>query len=211
MPATKLLWVIIVAVVALAISFLIVASLYQSANATSEDIFDNVINSGMCGLNFVNNQCTKDSLGRIVSTDQYGTNCLTKNGKPNLDCTLCETEIDGNTVYRCDLAVCGCGFGLKQPPVTVHLNKRIYKNGETLTATGVITTNLIQDKSKLEIKLSFLNSNRNNFGEIYTISTGNSDGKYEWNHELQNFPEGKYFLLVEYGTERNFREFEVTG
>lgn len=208
---SKLLLVVIIAVIVAAVYFLFTIFLNQNANETGNDIFESITNSGMCGLSFVNNQCTKDSLGNIVTTDEYGNNCLTKNGKPNLDCTLCETETNGNVVYKCELAVCGCGFGVKQTPITVHLNRKLYKNGDMLVATGIITTNLVQDKSGLEIKLSFLNSNKNPIGETQTISTEKPDGTYEWTYELQDFELGKYFLLVEYGKERNFREFEITG
>lgn len=99
MSGPKLILVIVLAVVLLVLGFLAVIFVNQSGEDFNKGLFDNVKDAGVCGLNFVNNDCSLKSVEECPLNEQ---------------CVLCEGEDSGDVVYRCELKVCGCGFGMKE-------------------------------------------------------------------------------------------------
>lgn len=99
MAWSKLLLVVVLGVVLLALLFVAVIFVNQSGEDFNRGLFDNVKNASVCGLNFVNNDCSLKSVEECPLSEQ---------------CVLCEGEDSGNVIYRCELKVCGCGFGMKE-------------------------------------------------------------------------------------------------
>ncbi len=113
MANTKILYAFVLLVVVIAIYFLIVLVGNQRGSEATERGLEQLTNVSICGLNTFNNECSR------VSTDKTGSGCLwDQSGEPRKECILCESQVDGSTVYTCKLAVCGCGFGQNQVRVT---------------------------------------------------------------------------------------------
>lgn len=211
MAGSKLLYVFVFAVVVLAVYFLVAVGLNQNAGAVANEGFQKFKSSALCTLNTLEGTCAP----RV--TDSSGNNCLRdENGDSLYDCTLCVTETEGSSVYKCNLAVCGCPFGWRSAiaNVEVVLSQFSYKPGDTLVASGKVTSTAIKDLTDAEIKFSFLGSDKkptNKLGSGGMVEKSDQNGKYEWRYKLpQNSEAGDYFVLVEFEKGRSIEGFKVT-
>lgn len=203
--STKFLYVIVLAVVVLAIYFLLTAGLNKTANALLDQGAESLKTAGICGLNTFGSKCS-------VSTDSLGTNCLS-----DFDCTLCERQVGGATVYKCSVAVCGCGFGWDQSScsVKVSLDETAYKAGGELEASGRTQLTIVKDLTGSEVILSFLDADKkptDRLGGGGTASAEDREGNFRWSYTIPSGSEaGKYFLLAESEDCRGVVEFNIAN
>lgn len=99
MSGSKLILIIILGVVLLALGFLAVVFVNQSGEDFNTGLSDNIKNAAVCSLNFVNNDCSLESVDSC---------------RLNENCILCEGEEAGGITYRCELKVCGCGTNMRE-------------------------------------------------------------------------------------------------
>lgn len=209
--STKFLYVVVLAVIALTLYLVLTGGANQTANALLDKGFKAVSEAGVCGLGAI----TTDACSK--STDKSGNNCVKdESGETNFDCTLCERDVGGATVYKCSLATCGCGFGWKQSfgSISVDLIGEPYKTGEKIRATGKITSSIIEDLTGATVEFSFLDGNKQStdkLGKGGTTGTNDKDGNFRLAYDIPSGAElGKYFLFVRFKNTWALAEFSVT-
>jgi hypothetical protein len=209
MAGTKLLYIFVIVIVALAIYLLFISGFNQNASALTQEGIDSIKNAGTCFVNTFNNKCTQKQ------TDSSGNNCIFDQfGGPEYDCTVCEKTLGSDTVYSCQFAACGCGYGWTETfgSIKVFLNQISYKSGDTIKVTGILTTPEIRDRTGLEISLSFLDGDKRATRNLEggTTNAIDNEGNYEWEYEIpENAQTGTYFLLAEHNNARELAEFKI--
>lgn len=200
MSATKLLYVFVLVAVIIAVYFVFIVSVNPRFYDTIEDNLGGLIESGQCTVGvqdpFKFNECRKKATEFACTDDP--------------ECSWCQGEVNNQIVSTCTLRTCGCSESFfEEARIDLVLDKVNYEPGETIVASGKIETNLVQDKSGLEVTFSFLKKELSipkekriptkDLGNGGVVETKNSDGEFEWEFEIPDqFRGGEYYMLAEY-------------
>lgn len=207
MVATKFLANMVIVIAILAIAILIAWGLYINGSSTTNKAIDSLTsikdtgeNSIMCNLNAFNNACSN------IASDSTGVSCLFKtDGSRNLDCTLCQRQDNGGTIYTCQLAICGCGYGFEPAfgQISLTIDKAGYHSGDIITAKGTVYPNKLssQTSSGLDVKYSFLDSGKkatSDVGAGGATKTTDQQGDFSFTYTIPaDTKPGDFYLIVE--------------
>ena len=201
MVASKLLLVVILAVIVLAIWLLFFTGLNSRAYETVDESVDNLFQVGKCSVGLEG-----QLIGAECDQNQERSICL-----QNPKCSWCSGTINSQRVSTCGIAVCGCPFGL-EPGVTgilFTLEDSFLKPGDKLQLTGEVEE---EDFGTPEVTVLITDQYRNPVPSmgVEEIIEADDEGIYRWEYDIpEDVAIGQYNVIMKYSGAIDSLRFNV--